>query len=82
MALVQSSLAVSDAHVGTHWKRFLLPGNLSIAVEQNRSAALVLVQQAAVLEVSYEGNLALQVSVTMSTIGPLSREHGRLARES
>lgn len=54
LTLMGSCLAASDPHVGPHWKRLLLSSYLSIAVEQNGPAALVLVQQTAVLEVGYK----------------------------
>ena len=66
MTLLQPCLAASDSHVRTDWERFLLSGHLAIAVEQNRPAALVLVQQAAVLEVCHKRDLALQVSAVTS----------------
>lgn len=60
--LVGSCLAASDPHVGPHWERLLLSGYLSIAVEQNGPAALVLMQQTAVLEVGHKRNLTLQAT--------------------
>lgn len=60
LPLVGSCLAASDSHVWPHWEGLLLSRHLSIAVEQNGSAALVLMQQTAVLKMGYKGDLALQ----------------------
>lgn len=59
LTLVGSCFAAPDSHVGPHWEGLLLSSNLPIAVEQDGPAALVLVQQTAVLEVGHEGDLAL-----------------------
>lgn len=59
VAWVHTRLAVSDPHVGANGEGLLLPSNLSIAVEQNGPAALVLMQQAAVLEVSHQREFTL-----------------------
>lgn len=59
LALMGACFAAPDSHVGPHWKRFLLSSYLPIAVEQNGPAALVLMQQTAVLEVGHQGDLAL-----------------------
>ena len=53
-------LAVSDPHVRPNRERLLLSSNLPIAVEQDGSAALVLMKQAAVLEVGNQRQFALQ----------------------
>lgn len=60
VALMYTRLAASDPHVGPHRERLLLSSDLPIAVEQNGSAALILMQQAAVLEVSHQRQFALQ----------------------
>ena len=60
LPLVGSRLAASHPHVRPHWEGLLLSSHLSIAVEQNGSAAFVLMQQTAVLEVGHKGDLALQ----------------------
>ena len=59
LPLVGSCLAASDSHVRPYWEWLLLSSYLPIAVEQNGSAALVLMQQTAVLEMGHKGNLAL-----------------------
>lgn len=61
LTLMGSCFAAPNSHVGPHWKGFLLSSNLPIAVEQDGPAALVLVQQTAVLEVGHQVDLALQV---------------------
>lgn len=61
LTLVGACFAAPNSHVGPHWEGLLLPSYLPIAVEQDGSAALVLMQQTAVLEVGHQGDLALRV---------------------
>lgn len=59
VALVRSSLAASNSHVGPHREGLLLSSYFTIAVEQNGAAPLILMEQTAVLEVCDQGGLAL-----------------------
>ena len=68
VALMGSCLAAPDPHVGSHWEGLLLPSYLSIAVEQNGPAALVLVQQTAVLKMGHKRNLALQATCNYQNV--------------
>lgn len=71
VSLMGSCLVASNSHVWPHWERLLLPGHLSVAVEQDGSAALVLMQQAAVLEVGHKRNFALQAVHTHQDTCPV-----------
>ena len=57
--LIGGGLCTSP-QVGAHRERLLLASHLAIGVEQDGAAALVFMQEAAVLEVRHQGLLALQ----------------------
>lgn len=58
-----SKKIIGGAHIGPCGEGLLLAGDIAVSAEDNGAAALVLMQQAAVLEVRHQAALALDARV-------------------